>query len=232
MTFGDLFGSFDENGRNPVWDEINYPGPISAPPTPAQAPKTIPVEKVSGPEATLTADVCIVGSGAGGAVIAARCAAAGKSVLVLEMGSYKNESDFRQLEAEGAGQMFWSGGLGWSEGGELGLLAGSTLGGGTVINSMACRPLPDDVRADWAAAGPRGRRRRRMGRLLRHRLDGARRQQRGDRLQPQRRGADRGPHRVAASNTTASPATPSSSTTRPTAATATPAASRAASARC
>jgi choline dehydrogenase-like flavoprotein len=156
MVFGDLFGSFDEDGRNPVWDEISYPGPISAPPTPAQAPKTIPLEKVSGPEATLTADVCIVGSGAGGAVIAARCAEAGKSVLVLEMGSYKNESDFRQLEAEGAGQMFLGGGLGWSEGGELGLLAGSTLGGGTVINSMACRPLPDDVRADWAAAGLEG----------------------------------------------------------------------------
>jgi choline dehydrogenase-like flavoprotein len=153
MVFGDLFGSFDESGRNPIWDEISYPGPISAPPTPAQAPKTIPTEKVSGPRATLEADVCIVGSGAGGAVIAARCAAAGKSVLVLEMGSYKNESDFRQLEAEGAGQMFLGGGLGWSEGGELGLLAGSTLGGGTVINSMACRPLPDDVRADWAAAG-------------------------------------------------------------------------------
>jgi choline dehydrogenase-like flavoprotein len=153
MVFGDLFGSFDADGRNPIWDEISYPGPISAAPTPAQAPKTIPTEEVSGPAATLQADVCVVGSGAGGAVIAARCAAAGKSVLVLEMGSYKNESDFRQLEAEGAQQMFWGGGLGWSEGGELGLLAGSTLGGGTVINSMACRPLPDDVRADWAAAG-------------------------------------------------------------------------------
>ncbi|MBS1891279.1 MAG: FAD-dependent oxidoreductase [Actinobacteria bacterium] len=156
MVFGDLFGSFDENGRNPIWDEISFPGPISAPPTPAQAPKTIPVEKVSGAEATLTADVCVVGSGAGGAVIAARCAQAGKSVLVLEMGSYKNESDFRQLEAEGASQMFLGGGLGWTEGGELGLLAGSTLGGGTTINSMACRPLPDDVRADWAAAGLEG----------------------------------------------------------------------------
>jgi choline dehydrogenase-like flavoprotein len=156
MVFGDLFGSFDENLRNPVWEEIDYPGPISAAPSPAEAPKTIELETVSGPQARLQADVCIVGSGAGGSVIAARCAAAGKSVLVLEMGSYKNESDFRQLEAEGAGQMFLGGGLGWSEGGELGLLAGSTLGGGTVINSMACRPLPDDVRAEWAAAGLEG----------------------------------------------------------------------------
>jgi choline dehydrogenase-like flavoprotein len=153
MVFGDLFGSFDENGRNPVWEEIDYPGPNSAPPSAAEAPKTIKVESVSGPEATLEADAVVVGSGAGGSVIAARLAAAGKSVLILEMGGYRNESDFRQLEAEGAATMFLGGGLGWSEGGELGLLAGSTLGGGTVINSMACRPLPDDVRADWTAAG-------------------------------------------------------------------------------
>jgi choline dehydrogenase-like flavoprotein len=153
MIFGDLFGSFDENGRNPVWEDINYPGPSAAPPSAAEAPKTIAVETVSGPAATLEADVCIVGSGAGGSVIAARLAAAGKSVLVLEMGGYRNESDFRQLEAEGAATMFLGGGLGWSENGELGLLAGSTLGGGTVINSMACRPLPDDVRAAWTEAG-------------------------------------------------------------------------------
>lgn len=49
MTFGDLFGSFDESGRNQIWDEINYPGPISAPPTSAQAPKTIPLEKSPAP---------------------------------------------------------------------------------------------------------------------------------------------------------------------------------------
>jgi len=41
-------------------------------------------------------------------------------------------------------------------GGATAAVAGSTLGGGTVINSMACRPLPDDVRADWAAAGLEG----------------------------------------------------------------------------
>ncbi|MBS1879250.1 MAG: GMC family oxidoreductase [Actinobacteria bacterium] len=155
MVFGDLFGSFDENLGNPIWEEISYPGPNSAPPSPQQAPKTIPLETVSGAEATLEADVCIVGSGAGGAVIAARLAAAGKSVLVLEMGGYRNESDFRQLEAEGVA-MYLGGGLGWSEGGELGLLAGSTLGGGTVINSMACRPTPEDVRADWATMGLEG----------------------------------------------------------------------------
>ncbi len=155
MVFGDLFGSFDEDLRNPIWEEIGYPGPSSAAPSPEQAPKTIPLTPVAGAEATLQADVCVVGSGAGGAVIAARLAAAGRSVLVLEMGGYRNESDFRQLEAEGAA-MYLGGGLGWSEGGELGLLAGSTLGGGTVINSMACRPTPEEVRGEWAALGVEG----------------------------------------------------------------------------
>jgi choline dehydrogenase-like flavoprotein len=155
MVFGDLFGSFDADLRNPIWETIDYPGPNSAAPSPSQAPKTIPLETVSGAEATLSADVCVVGSGAGGAVIAARLAAAGKSVLVLEMGGYRNEADFRQLEAEGAA-MYLGGGINWSEGGELGLLAGSTLGGGTVINSMACRPTPEEVRGEWAALGVEG----------------------------------------------------------------------------
>lgn len=156
MVFGDLFGSFDEATlRNPIWEQIGYPGPSSPAPSPEQAPKTIPLETVSGAEATLQADVCVVGSGAGGAVIAARLAEAGKSVLVLEMGGYRNESDFRQLEAEGAA-MYLGGGINWSEGGELGLLAGSTLGGGTVINSMACRPTPEEVRGEWAAMGLEG----------------------------------------------------------------------------
>jgi choline dehydrogenase-like flavoprotein len=152
MVFGQLFGAFDEHGRNPVWDVIDFPGPVSPPPTPQEAPKTLPVVDVSGETATLAADVCIVGSGAGGSVIAARLAQAGRSVLVLESGPYRNEADFRQLEAEGA-EMYLGGGLTWSHDGSMGLLAGSTLGGGTVINSMVCRPTPDEVRAEWAAMG-------------------------------------------------------------------------------
>ncbi len=40
----------DDAGRNPNWEAIGYPGPVSAAPSPEQAPKTIQLEEVSGPE--------------------------------------------------------------------------------------------------------------------------------------------------------------------------------------
>ena len=141
--------------RNPNWPALGFPGPASAPPSPAQAPKTIAIEQLHGP-ATIVADVCIVGSGAGGSVIAAELQAAGHQVVVLERAGYRNEADFRQLELVGANELYLHGGLFWSDDGSIGLLAGSTLGGGTVINSMVCLRPPAEIRAEWAALGLEG----------------------------------------------------------------------------
>jgi choline dehydrogenase-like flavoprotein len=140
----------DGAGRNPNWPALGYPGPVTDPP---RTPKTIRVEQLSGPAATLTADVCVVGSGAGGAVIAAELQRAGRSVVVLERAAYLNEADFRQLELVGAQEMYLRGGLFFSESGSMGILAGATLGGGTVINSMVCLRPPGRIRAEWAAMG-------------------------------------------------------------------------------
>ncbi len=153
LTMLFFYGLPDEQGRNPNWDALGYPGPVSAPPA---APKTISVAEVSGGSATLTADVCVIGSGAGGSVIAARCAAAGKQVLVLEMGQYRNEADFKQLELPGYLELYYGGGLAASESGSIAILAGATLGGGTVVNYMNCVRTPDAVLAEWAAHGLEG----------------------------------------------------------------------------
>lgn len=147
------YGLVDDDGRNPNWEAIGYPGPTGPPPAAAKAPKTIPVLDVPAGAATLEADVCIVGSGAGGAVIAARLQEAGLEVLVLEQGGYRNEADFRQLELVGARELYLGGGVVWSESGSLGLLAGSTLGGGTVVNSLVCLRTPARVREQWEALG-------------------------------------------------------------------------------
>src|SRR5205807_6680857 len=143
----------DAKGRNPNWEPLGYPGPISAAPSPEEAPKTIGVESVSGAAATLEADVCVDGSGAGGAVIAAELQRAGRSVVVLEQGQYRNESDFKQLELPGMFELYLGGGLASSEDGSIAVLAGSTLGGGTVVNYMNCIRTPEHIRREWAAMG-------------------------------------------------------------------------------
>jgi choline dehydrogenase-like flavoprotein len=146
----------DEAGSNPNWEAIGYPGPASPPPDAAAAPKTISVAEVSGETARLSADVCVVGSGSGGAVIAARCAAAGRDVLVLEAGGYRNEADFKQLELPGYLELYYGGGLATSESGSIAVLAGQTLGGGTVVNYMNCVRTPERVLREWAGHGLAG----------------------------------------------------------------------------
>ncbi|MBA3300766.1 MAG: GMC family oxidoreductase N-terminal domain-containing protein [Thermoleophilaceae bacterium] len=140
----------DEQGRNPNWEALGYPGATSPPPSPQDAPKTINLAAVSGPEATLDADAVIVGSGAGGGVIAATLAEAGKRVLVLEVGQYRNESDFKNLELSGYQELYYGGGLAASENGSIAILAGQTLGGGTVVNYMNCIRTPEWIRREWA----------------------------------------------------------------------------------
>ena len=87
---------------------------------------------------TLEADVVIVGSGAGGGVIAAELSAAGKRVCVLEMGGYYDESDFTGLELTGYQQLYLGGGPFPTAEGQISLQAGSSLGSGTVSNWTNC----------------------------------------------------------------------------------------------
>lgn len=144
----------DAQGSNPNWEALGYPGPPAG--APPEAPKTVAVEPVQGESATLQADAVVVGSGAGGSVIAARLAAAGRSVLVLEMGGYRNEADFHQLELPAMQELYYGAGLAASESGSIAILAGSTLGGGTVVNYMNCIPTPEHIVAEWAGHGLEG----------------------------------------------------------------------------
>src|SRR5207302_7965405 len=78
---------------------------------------------------------------------------AGKQVLVLEMGDYRNEADFKQLELPGMLELYLGGGLIGSEDGSIAIFAGSTLGGGTVVNYMNCLRTPGRIRHEWAQHG-------------------------------------------------------------------------------
>ena len=151
MTLFLHYGAPDpETGKNANWESFGYPGPISAPP---QIDKPLKIHEPQGSEETLEADVCIVGSGSGGAVVAAVLAERGLDVVVLEAAGYYNESDFAQLELPAYQQMFWRGGPTPTADGNVSLVAGTTLGGGTTINWTNCLRTRPWVREQWAEHG-------------------------------------------------------------------------------
>ncbi|HET8592951.1 MAG TPA: GMC family oxidoreductase N-terminal domain-containing protein, partial [Solirubrobacterales bacterium] len=134
-------------GQNPNWRTLRYPGPLSAPP---EVPKGLRVHEPASSDQVLEADACIVGSGSGGAVIAAGLAARGMDVVVLEAAGYFNESDFTQLELPAYQRMYWRGGPTPTADGNVSLVAGTTLGGGTTINWTNCLRTRPWVRREWA----------------------------------------------------------------------------------
>jgi choline dehydrogenase-like flavoprotein len=100
-------------------------------------------------DTSLDADAVIIGSGAGGAVVAAELAMAGKNVIVLEKGGYNYEGNFTQLELQASSELFLKqGALATKDLGVL-IMSGSTLGGSTVVNWMTCFRTPDAVLEEW-----------------------------------------------------------------------------------
>jgi choline dehydrogenase-like flavoprotein len=147
IVLGLAYTLTDAHGKNPNWSALNYPGPLR-PAEKAERP-IVPIA-ITEDDAELTADVCIVGSGAGGGVIAGELTKRGLSVVVLEAGGYFHESDFNQLELWAYQNLYWRGGYTPTADGTVALLSGATLGGGTTVNWNNCVRTPAWVRAQWA----------------------------------------------------------------------------------
>ncbi len=104
---------------------------------------------------TLTADVevgcdvCIIGSGPGGAVTAAVLAQAGLRVIVLEEGGYFTKARFRQREDEAYPYLYQDGTQRTTKDVAITILQGKAVGGGSVVNWTTCFRTPDDVVDLW-----------------------------------------------------------------------------------
>ncbi|HKN59254.1 MAG TPA: FAD-dependent oxidoreductase, partial [Gemmatimonadaceae bacterium] len=109
----------------------------------------IPISKL-GDESKIECDVCVVGSGAAGCVVAAELAASGQDVVVVEAGGVWSGGEFDQHELIGMHQLFREGGLSGTRDLSMSLLAGSSIGGGTTVNWQSCFRTPDDVREEWS----------------------------------------------------------------------------------
>ena len=100
-------------------------------------------------------DVVIVGSGAGGAVLARELASDGRSVLVLEEGGHYTPEEygaltpsnsFRRLSRE-AGM---SVAMGLGDTPLISLLAGKCVGGSSVLTGAVCFRIPEEVLHTWS----------------------------------------------------------------------------------
>lgn len=97
----------------------------------------------------LDCDVCIVGSGAGGAVVGARLAEKGHRVVVLEEGPYRDRASFRMDEGEAYRDLYQDRGLRSTQDLAITVLQGRAVGGSALINWTTCFRLPDAVLRRW-----------------------------------------------------------------------------------
>jgi len=146
LTLVHFHGLTDARGHNPTWPALGYSGPISPPPDLAKPIAPTQIDH----HTTLDCDVVVIGSGAGGGVVAGELAAAGKSVIVLEQGGYYNEADYNQIELDMLSRLYLDRGATSTKDRSLTILAGGCLGGGTVVNYTTSFRTPDRVREEWA----------------------------------------------------------------------------------
>ena len=140
---------------NPLHGSIGYvpdrppvtPNPTAITPLDVHGP---PIGAGVDEPLVLEADVVVVGSGAGGGFIAAELAAAGRSVVVVEAGPFLDEAQLPADELDAYSRVYLNHGLLTTWDGAITMLAGTAVGGGTLVNWMTSIAAPDDVRADWA----------------------------------------------------------------------------------
>jgi choline dehydrogenase-like flavoprotein len=151
LTLFLYYGLPDARGQNPNWKTFGYPGPpAAAGPQGSPGPDQRPIEPfVPDGDTTLEADVCVVGSGAGGGVMAGCLSERGLKVVVLEAGGYFDDADFLGLEIPAYQNLYWRGGPTPTADLNVSLQAGSCLGGGTVINWTNSLRTTPWVREQW-----------------------------------------------------------------------------------
>jgi len=97
----------------------------------------------------LTAEVCVIGSGAGGSVVAAALAQAGRSVVVVEQGGYYTSRDFTQREEEMYPRLYQGDGARVASDAAVLVSQGRTVGGSTVTSFCVCARPPRKILDNW-----------------------------------------------------------------------------------
>jgi choline dehydrogenase-like flavoprotein len=97
----------------------------------------------------MTADVVIVGTGAGGATLAYQLARRGREVLMLERGAHIDPEQFTENEAEQLSLLYADGALTLSKDFRLRVGRGMCVGGSTTVNNAVCLVPSEQLFTRW-----------------------------------------------------------------------------------
>ncbi|KAL5333286.1 hypothetical protein BJX70DRAFT_72858 [Aspergillus crustosus] len=98
-------------------------------------------------------DVLVIGSGCGGSVTAKNIAESGRRVIVVDKGYSFSNRHFPMKPNEGFNNLFDNAGSVTNDEGSMGVLFGSTWGGGGTVNWSASLQTQGYVRREWANRG-------------------------------------------------------------------------------
>jgi choline dehydrogenase-like flavoprotein len=151
LSFVGYYGdrrSFESIGYQPFSERARFadlhvpePGPH---PLKVDRPENIGVKE-------LKADICIIGSGAGGGILAYELAKAhpDAEILMLERGQYVEPRHFSEDEVAMIGRLYADGLMQQTEDWRFTVLQGSCVGGSTTVNNAVCFDPPQRVLDRW-----------------------------------------------------------------------------------
>jgi choline dehydrogenase-like flavoprotein len=101
------------------------------------------------------ADVVVIGSGAGGAVVAAHLAEAGQSVVVVEEGPHVPQERYGKMRPSETMRHMWrdggvTGAIGIGQTPLINVMMGECIGGSSVLTGAVCFRTPGAVLREWS----------------------------------------------------------------------------------
>ena len=139
--------------RDPARNQVGFSLPPNLPaPVDVPSPEPAPLDAAY--------DVCVVGSGAGGALVAARLAEAGRNVLLVEEGPWVSPKDHPVRDDKALALLYRNSGLNpaWPEVGQIfkkhgvsfiTVLQGRVIGGGPTVNNAIHLPIDKSRWQTW-----------------------------------------------------------------------------------
>jgi choline dehydrogenase-like flavoprotein len=119
------------------------------PVTPSPANDLVVLREADIQNNEISADVVIVGSGAGASILAYQLIHAGRKVLMVERGGFEKPCTFTEDEVDQVSRLYANGALQLSRDFRFQVFQGCCVGGSTTVNNAVCFETPEYILDKW-----------------------------------------------------------------------------------